>query len=66
MYEVQKDEYIKLEKELADPKTTEARKKDIKKDMEKLGKDLTESGSLPVANTNPDRKPGDFDIDCDE
>ena len=65
-YDIDKASYQKYEEELADPKTTEARKKEIKKEMEKLEANLENPNNLPEANANPDWKPGDIDIDCDE
>ena len=65
-YDGKKASYEKYEEELADPKTTEARKKVIKKEMDKLAEYLKSSYNLPEANRNGDWKPGDIDIDCDE
>lgn len=65
-YDLDTASYKLLEEELAKPETTEARKKEIKKEMEDLAADLKRSSSLPVANANGDWTPGDIDIDCDE
>ncbi|MXZ56040.1 MAG: hypothetical protein F4227_03915 [Gammaproteobacteria bacterium] len=65
-YDLDKASYEKYEEELAEPDTTEARKKVIKKEMEKLKAKLENPHNLPEANANGEWKPNDIDIDCEE
>ncbi|MCY4127878.1 MAG: hypothetical protein OXG15_01420 [Gammaproteobacteria bacterium] len=60
-YEARKTEYLNLEKELADPDTTEERKAVIETKLKKLTKELKNSANLPQAIDNELYSPEDVE-----
>ena len=56
-YDAKKTEYLNLEKELADPDTTEERKAVIETKLEKLTEELKDPANLPQATDNHLYKP---------
>ena len=60
-YEAKKTEYLKLEKELADPKTTDERKAVIETTLKKLTKQLKNSANLPKSVDNKLYSPEDVE-----
>ncbi|MXZ55114.1 MAG: hypothetical protein F4Z14_02975 [Gammaproteobacteria bacterium] len=60
-YAAKKTEYLKLEKELADPDTTDERKAVIETTLKKLTKELKNSANLPKAIDNEKYSPEDVE-----
>ena len=66
-YEAKKTEYLNLEKELADPKTTDERKAEIESELETLTDELKDPNNLPEAESNHVYSPGDVEnFECEE